>query len=65
MEYRIYKEDCASKLEDTVAFVMQIGWRPIGGVAVVQDESSVSRQMIWAQAMVREPQMPDGHSEAD
>ena len=65
MEYRIYKEDCASKLEATVTFVMQIGWKPIGWVAIVQDENSISRRMIWAQAMVRERQMPEGHGEED
>lgn len=58
MKYRIVIEDTASSLGDAVSGLLELGWRPQGGVAVVnytyenERKGYTESEWVWAQAMV-------------
>lgn len=49
IEYKLVTAPNTGELEERVAGLIELGYVPLGGVAVVAD----SRAAIWAQAVVR------------
>ena len=60
MNYQISEADSVDTLQRQVNQLIQEGWRPVGGVAVVQSQSS--DKWWYYQAMIRgvsRPEAPD------
>lgn len=57
MDYKIIETSAypngAKDLEDAVRKAIKDGWTPLGGVALLPDQSNPSRPRIWYQAMTR------------
>lgn len=55
LEYIIVEGDSASVLQDIINNLIRMGWRPIGGVAVVRwQHERGAPQWNYTQAMTRE-----------
>ncbi len=60
MDYRICEADAAAGLEGQVKQLIEQGWRPAGGLSVVQGQSGKWR---FYQAMTREKAGPGAGAE--
>lgn len=50
MEYKIIERSGSRDIEESVKVYLEMGWKPLGGVAV----SMVHGSGCWAQAMIKE-----------
>lgn len=54
MIYKILTEDNVDSLEGSVNDLIETGWKPIGGVTVIQWETDHERCWEYSQAMIKE-----------